>query len=306
MPTSFSALKKNRSKELDKLNDQLQKMNSGGQKGDDDYWKLEVDKAGNGFAILRFLPAPQGEDEPFIRMWDHGFQGPGGWYIENSLTTLQQDDPVTEHNSKLWNSGVESDKKIARERKRRLAFHANVYVVKDTANPDNEGKVFKYKFGKRIFDKLNDLMNPQFEDEERVNPFDFWEGADFKLKARMVEGYRNYDKSEFSESGPITLPDGTPMTDEQMEEIWNQQFSLKDIIAPDKFKTYEELQKKFFKVIGAEGSQPSDTAEDNDVIDYTPNFKEKAADEGQTQESDLNLDDEDDELAFFSNLSNKD
>jgi len=255
MPSSFSALKQARSKEFDKLNSQLQSMNSSGPKGDEDYWKLEVDKAGNGYAVLRFLPAPPGEDTPFVRIWDHGFQGPGGWYIENSLTTIGppgedtpfvriwdhgfqgpggwyiekslttigQDDPVSEYNSKLWNSGVESDKDIARKQKRRLGFHANVYVVKDPANPQNEGKVFKYKFGKKIFDKLNDIMNPQFEDEEAINPFDFWEGADFKLKARNVEGYRNYDKSEFSSPGRITKTDGSEMTDEEMESIWNSQ-----------------------------------------------------------------------------------
>ena len=164
MPTSFAALKQARSKEFDKLNSQLQNMNSTAPSGDDEYWKLEVDKAGNGYAVIRFLPAPQGEDMPFVRVWDHGFQGPGGWYIENSLTTIGQDDPVSEHNSKLWNSGIESDKDIARKQKRRLGFHANIYVVKDPSNPQNEGKLFKYKFAKKIFDKLNDMMNPQFED----------------------------------------------------------------------------------------------------------------------------------------------
>jgi hypothetical protein len=308
MSTSFAALKQARSKEFDKLNSQLQSMNSNAPSGDDEYWKLEVDKAGNGYAVLRFLPAPQGEDMPFIRLWDHGFQGPGGWYIENSLTTIGQDDPVSEHNSKLWNSGIESDKDIARKQKRRLGFHANVYVVKDPANPQNEGKVFKYKFGKKIFDKLNDMMNPQFEDEDAVNPFDFWEGANFKLKARNVEGYRNYDKSEFDTPGVLTKPDGTPMNDEELEAIWSKQYSLQEIIDPKNFKSYEELKTKLYKVLGLDGGAhaPTTTAEDDDAsgMDFTPKFKEsapRAMDE--TPSPSAMADDDDDDLSFFKNLA---
>ena len=308
MPTSFAALKQARSKEFDKLNSQLQNMNSTAPSGDDEYWKLEVDKAGNGYAVIRFLPAPQGEDMPFVRVWDHGFQGPGGWYIENSLTTIGQDDPVSEHNSKLWNSGIESDKDIARKQKRRLGFHANIYVVKDPSNPQNEGKVFKYKFGKKIFDKLNDMMNPQFEDEEAINPFDFWEGADFKLKARNVEGYRNYDKSEFAATSVVTKPDGSPMGDEELESIWNKQHSLQEIVDPKNFKSYEELKTKLYKVLGLDGgaAAPTTTAEDDDVaeMDFTPKFREtapQAIEEAPSQASFAN--DDDDDLAFFKNLA---
>lgn len=308
MPSSFSALKQARSKEFDKLNSQLQSMNSSGPSGDDDYWKLEVDKAGNGYAVLRFLPAPQGEDMPFVRMWDHGFQGPGGWYIENSLTTIGQDDPVSEYNGKLWNSGVESDKDVARKQKRRLGFHANVYVVKDPANPQNEGKVFKYKFGKKIFDKLNDMMNPQFEDEEAVNPFDFWEGADFKLKARNVEGYRNYDKSEFASPGLISKPDGSEMSDEEMESIWNSQHSLQEIVDPKNFKSYDELKAKLYKVLALDGGShaPTHTAEDDEPeMDFTPKFKESAPSPMDEAPSPglSSTDDDDDDLSFFKGLT---
>ena len=310
MTTSFAALKQARSKEFDKLNSQLQNMASNAPSADDEYWKLEVDKAGNGYAVIRFLPASQGEDMPFVRMWDHGFQGPGGWYIENSLTTIGQDDPVSEYNSQLWNSGIESNKDVVRKQKRRLGFHANIYVVKDTANPQNEGKVFKYKFGKKIFDKLNDLMNPQFEDEEAINPFDFWSGADFKLKARNVEGYRNYDKSEFAEPGVLTKPDGTPMTDEELETIWNKQYSLKEIIDPKNFKSYEELKAKMYKVLGLDGGShaPTTTAEDDDVsgMDFTPKFKEsspRAMDETPSPSTSAVADDDDDDLSFFKNLA---
>jgi len=301
MPSSFSALKKSRSAGFNKLNDQLQKLNTSKPSGDDRYWKLNVDKADNGYAVIRFLPAPEGEDMPFARMWDHGFQGPGGWYIENSLTTIGQDDPVSEHNSKLWNSGVDEDKEIARKQKRRLNFHANIYVVKDPANPDNEGKVFLYKFGKKIYDKLNDLMNPQFEDEDAVNPFDFWEGADFKLKARNVEGWRNYDKSEFSASAPITAPDGSEMTDEKMEELWKSQHSIQEIVDPKNFKSYNELKAKLYKVLALDGGNlaPTGTAEDDDQkMEYTPKFKEKSIDEGKSTSS--STDDEDDDMSFKS------
>jgi len=306
MPSSFSALKKSRSAGFNKLNDQLQKLNTSKPSGDDRYWKLNVDKADNGYAVIRFLPAPEGEDMPFARMWDHGFQGPGGWYIENSLTTIGQDDPVSEHNSKLWNSGVDEDKEIARKQKRRLNFHANIYVVKDPANPDNEGKVFLYKFGKKIYDKLNDLMNPQFEDEDAVNPFDFWEGADFKLKARNVEGWRNYDKSEFSASAPITAPDGSEMTDEKMEELWKSQHSIQEIVDPKNFKSYNELKAKLYKVLALDGGNlaPTGTAEDDDQkMEYTPKFKEKSIDEGKSTSSST---DEEDDLSFFKSLADED
>lgn len=308
MTTSFSALKQARSKQFEKLNSQLKSMNSNASSNEDEYWKLDVDKAGNGYAVFRFLPAPQGEDMPFVRVWDHGFQGPGGWYIENSLTTIDQDDPVSEYNSKLWNSGIESDKDIARKQKRRLGFHANIYVIKDPANPQNEGKVFKYKFGKKIFDKLNDLMNPQFEDEQAINPFDFWEGADFKLKARNVEGYRNYDKSEFAEPAPMTGPDGKPLSDEKLEEIWNQQYSLKEIVDPKNFKSYDELKAKLYKVLALDGGThaPTRTAEDDDgmEMDYTPRFKERSAPKmDETPSPSFEDDEDDDTLSFFKNLA---
>lgn len=305
MNTSFAAMKKARSNSFDKLNSQLQKLSTPNNNQNDDYWKLEVDKAGNGYAVIRFLPAPQGEDMPFVRMWDHGFQGPGGWYIENSLTTLGQEDPVSEYNSRLWNEdGSNSAKEQVRKQKRRLSFHANIYVVKDSANPQNEGKVFLYKFGKKIFDMLNDVMNPQFEDESPINPFDFWEGADFKLKARNVEGYRNYDKSEFASQTPLSNPDGEKLSDEEMEAVWNSQKSLQEIIDPKNFKSYDELKAKMFKVLALDGGihAPTNTAEDDDVgMDFTPKFQERSAPVMETAPSPSN--DDDDTLAFFKGLA---
>lgn len=311
MSSTFSALKKSRSGEFDKLNEKLQKMNSSGPRGDDRYWKLDVDKAGNGYAIIRFLPAPAGEDMPFQRLWDHGFQGPGGWYIENSLTTIGQDDPVSEYNSKLWNTGTEENKDIVRKQKRRLNYHANIYVVKDSANPSNEGKVFLYKFGKKIFDKLNDAMNPEYEDETAINPFDFWSGADFKLKARNVEGWRNYDKSEFSEPAPITKPDGTEMTDEEKEEVWNQEYSIQEIVDPKNFKSYDELKAKLYKVLGLDGGDPAPTktAEDDEgEMSFTPTFKEQSAPkmDETSSSSDEGDADEDDDISFFKALAEED
>jgi len=311
MNTSFAAMKKARSNSFDKLNSQLQSMTSpSGGNANDDYWKLEVDKAGNGYAVIRFLPAPQGEEMPFVRMWDHGFQGPGGWYIENSLTTLGQEDPVSEYNSRLWNEdGSNAAKEQVRKQKRRLSFHANIYVVKDSANPQNEGKVFLYKFGKKIFDMLNDVMNPQFEDESPINPFDFWEGADFKLKARNVEGYRNYDKSEFASPTPLSNPDGERLSDEEMEAVWSKQKSLQEIIEPKSFKSYDELKAKMFKDLALDGGihAPTTTAEDDDLgMDFTPKFQERPAPTMETAPSPSPMaasDDDDDTLAFFKGLA---
>lgn len=265
MTIDFSELRNKRGTSLDTLNSAMNKMsNTNNYSSDDDqYWKPEVDKVGNGYAVIRFLPAPAGEDVPFVRIWDHGFQGPGGWYIEKSLTTLGQDDPVSEYNSKLWNSGVEKNKEIARKQKRRLKYISNIYVVKDPANPQNEGKVFLYSFGKKIFEKINDAMNPRFPDEQPINPFDFWEGANFKIKIRKVEGWSNYDTSEFAD--PSQLAD-----DSQLESIWKQQHSLKEIIDPKNFKSYDELKSKLNKVLGVNVPSVQEQNVDSEYSAMTP------------------------------------
>lgn len=308
----FSQLKKQSGKSsLEKLAQDLSKLSTNQErKSDDRFWSPTVDKAGNGYAVIRFLPAPVDEDMPFIRIWDHGFQGPGGWYIENSLTTIGKNDPVSEYNSKLWNSGLESDKDIARKQKRRLHFISNIYVVNDPGNPDNEGKVFLFKYGKKIFDKLNELMNPQFQDEEAVNPFDFWSGANFKLKIRQVEGYRNYDKSEFAKAAPL-LDD-----DKALEKLWKQEHSLKEFLAPSNFKTYEELSAKLAKVLGTDGSPASARAnarakaEDDDAPswDSAPWSEELEAPKQRSAPAPKQAaaDDDDDEgLKFFESLANR-
>jgi hypothetical protein len=300
----FASLKKNRSKSLDRLNEQLSKIaqKSYADPNEEKFWKPTRDKAGNGFAIIRFLPAPAGEDMPFIRMWDHGFQGPTGlWYIENSLTTLGKDDPVSEHNSKLWNSGVEADKEQARKQKRRLHYIANVYVVKDSGNPDNDGKVFLYKFGKKIFDKLNDLMNPQFEDETPTNPFDLWEGADFRLKIRMFEGYPNYDRSEWDSPRPLFDDD------DKLEEIWKQEHSLQELLDPKHFRSYDELKAKFYRVMGLtdDSIDASRTAEDDVDSELDMSSLMKSAEAPSRKEASAPLDtvdDDDEDLAMFRDL----
>ena len=243
---SFADMKKQRKNNLSSLIKESEKISNPNTFGDvdDRYWKPELDKSGNGYAIIRFLPAPDGEDLPWARMWNHGFQGPGGWYIENSLTTLGKKDPVSEYNSKLWNSGIEANKEIARKQKRRLTYTSNVYIVKDPSHPENEGQVRLYRYGKKIFDKINDLMNPEFEDETPVNPFDLWEGANFKMKIRKIEGYSNYDKSEFD--NPTALMED----DDKLEEIWKTEHSLKEIVGDDKFKTFDELKEKLDRVLG--------------------------------------------------------
>jgi hypothetical protein len=301
---SFASLKKSRSDSLNRLVQESQKLQSGGEQqrsgADDRIWKPEVDKSGNGFAVIRFLPEPNGEDLPFVRMFDHGFQGPGGWYIENSLTTLGQKDPVGEFNSQLWNNGTDAGKEQARKQKRRLKYFSNIYVVKDPANPANEGKVFLFQYGKKIWDKLNEAMNPEFEDETPMNPFDFWEGADFKLKIRNVEGYRNYDKSEFDSASPLLAGD-----DDELETVYNSMYSLQEFVDPKNFKSYDELKAKLDRVLGLGGAAPVTKAEDYEpapVAAAAP-MKEAPAPKAEVNNS---FDDDDDSLSFFEKLAEED
>ena len=297
---SFADLKRQSANSFDKLNQALSKLNTSTQSNssdDDRFWKPNVDKAGNGYAVIRFLPAPDGEDLPFIRIWDHGFQGPGGWYIENSLTTIGEKDPVGEYNSKLWNSGNDKDKEQARKQKRRLTYISNIYVVSDPANPENEGKVFLYKYGKKIFDKINDLMNPQFPDDAPINPFDLWNGANFKLKIRQVEGYRNYDKSEFDTQRPLA-------DDDQLESIYKSEHKLQPFLDRSNFKSFAELEAKLNRVLGLTGTATTAAARattDDDLPWHTeasaPQLKEAAAPSiASSSDDDEDLDD------FFKKL----
>lgn len=305
---SFTNLKSKRSSAISKLVAAAEKVGGGEQKsyGDDRFWKPTVDKAGNGYAVVRFLPAPEGEELPWVRYWDHGFKGPTGlWYIENSLTSIGQVDPVSEMNSVLWNSGREEDKVVARDRKRRLHYVTNVYVVSDPSNPDNEGKVMLFKFGKKIFDKIMDVMQPEFQDEDPLNPFDFWEGADFKLKIRNVESYRNYDKSEFAKQSALLGGD-----DAQLEEVYGKLHSLKDFIDPKNYKSYDELKAKLTRVLGETGV-PMTTAEAVSLgeDDDAPTFKAVEAKRPNAvkevaAEDDLSSDSEDDDtLSYFAKLA---
>jgi hypothetical protein len=297
----FSKLKSmSGKKSLEQLTSELSKVNGnqGEKKGDDRFWNPTVDKAGNGYAVIRFLPAPQNEDVPFIRMFDHGFQGPtGSWYIENSLTTLGKQDPVSEYNSQLWNSGIESDKEIARKQKRRLHFISNVYVVTDSGNPENEGKVFLFKYGKKIFDKLNEAMHPQFADDVKINPFDLWDGANFKLKIRHVEGYRNYDKSEFDKPGPLFADDA-----DLAKNITNIH-SLQELVDIKHFKSYADLKAKLEKALGSAASAPSAAAhhEEEEVFQ----IPQKSAPMKEAPKATAPWDEEDDDLSFFKKLASE-
>ena len=248
---SFSSLKKQSSlgSLTSKLVKEIEKTSTTRGGADERLWKPELDKSGNGYAVIRFLPAPDGEDLPWAKVYSHAFQGPGGWYIENSLTTIGGKDPVSEYNRDLWNSGNEGDKDVVRRQKRKLSYYANIYVVKDPVNPHNEGGVFLFKFGKKIFDKLTAAMQPEFEDETPINPFDFWQGANFKLKIRKVDGYWNYDKSEFDAPAPL-LDD-----DDALEALWKKQFSLADFTAQSNFKSYEDLERRLKSVLGQKQAQ---------------------------------------------------
>ena len=286
--SDFSALKRNRNA-FDSLKKAMETPSStaeAGSKDDTRFWQPEVDKAGNGMAIIRFLPAPaaDGDDAlPWVRVFNHGFQGPGGWYIENSLTTLNQKDPVSEYNSILWNSGIEANKEIARKQKRRLTYISNILVVSDPKNPENEGQIRLYKFGKKIFDKISEAMNPEFADETPLYPFDFWEGANFKIKIRQVEGYRNYDKSEFDS---ITPDDGD---DEKLEAIWKKEYSLKEFLEPKQFKSYDTLKAKLDKVLGLDGVAPVKTKAEDTILN--------------TAKSAPSLNENDEELDYFRSLA---
>ena len=283
-----------------KLVKEVEKQNGGGQGGADErLWKPVMDKSGNGYAVIRFLPAPDGEDLPWAKMFSHAFQGNGGWYIENSLTTIGQKDPLGELNRELWNSGNDSDKDTVRKQKRKLSFYANIYVVKDPANPQNEGGVFLYKFGKKIFDKIMEAMQPEFEDEEAIDPFDFWQGANFKLKAKNVAGYRNYDSSEFAAPSPL-LDD-----DDAMESLWKKQFSLAELVAADQFKSYEDLKKRLGYVLG--NAAPRQDVEVEDEVEIIQRERAEqvvtAATASTTAPVTAAADAEDDTLSYFARLA---
>ena len=294
---SLAAMKKQNS--LDSLLGAAQKESAPLEKKsyvDERLWKPTMDKTGNGYAVIRFLPAVEGEDMPWAKVWNHAFQGPTGqWYIENSLTTLGQNDPVSEMNSAYWNSGVESDKEIARKQKRKLQYFANILVIKDSANPQNEGKVMLYRFGKKIFDKCMEAMQPAFEDENPVNPFDFWEGADFKLKIRKVDGYWNYDKSEFDAPSPIFK------NDDEIEAVWKKQYPLAEFSAESNFKSYDELKKRLDTVLAGTTTVGNVTTlmEDEPIVSTpTVDTKEEPAPTPTVTE-----DDEDDTMSYFEKLA---
>ena len=248
--SNFANLKKQSSlgSLTEKLVKQVEKMSTTSNGADERLWKPEMDKTGVGSATIRFLPAPDGEEVPWVKMYSHAFQGNGGWFIENSLTTVGQKDPVSEYNRGLWNSGNEKDKETVRKQKRKLSYYSNIYVVKDPANPANEGKVFLFKYGKKIFDKILNAMQPEFDDEDPINPFDFWQGANFKIKIVKKDGYWNYDKSEFDRVAPL-LND-----DDALEALWKKEYSLSAVTAPDQFKTYEELERRMNMVLGLGGT----------------------------------------------------
>ena len=296
---SLDALKKQNS--LDKLLGAAESENKPQEKKsyvDERLWKPEVDKSGNGYAVIRFLPAPKGEELPWAKVWNHAFQGPTGqWYIENSLTTIGQNDPVSELNTAYWNSGVESDKEIARKQKRKLQYFANIYVVSDPKHPENEGKVFLYRFGKKIFDKCMEAMQPAFEDETPLNPFDFWEGANFKLKIRKVDGYWNYDKSEFA--APSALLDD----DDALEEVWGKQYSLEEFTAPTNFKSYDELKTRLDTVLAGTVSVGNVTnVMEDEPVETTVTVDTK---ESPAPTVDVSDDEEDDSIDYFQKLADE-
>ena len=302
---SFADLKKQSSlgSLTQKLVKEVEKMNTTGGGADERLWKPELDKTGNGYAVIRFLPSPDGEDVPWAKLYSHAFQGPGGWYIENSLTTTGGKDPVSDYNRELWNSGNEADKDTVRKQKRKLSYYSNIYVVKDQVNPQNEGKVFLFKYGKKIFDKVMEAMQPEFEDETPINPFDFWQGANFKLKIVKKDGYWNYDKSEFDAPSPL-LED-----DDALEALWKKQYSLTAVTAADQFKTYDVLEKRLKYVLGQ--GRPAPRRLDEELEDesegrgsFKPDFKTRKAEEAVAAAPVASSSaDEDDAYKYFQALA---
>ena len=286
---SFADLKK-KSGSFEKLQTELEKVNNPVTSfADDRFWKPELDKSGNGYAIVRFLPQPGGEDLPWCKIWSHAFNGPGGWYIENSLTTLQKKDPVSEYNTELWNSGVEANKEIARKQKRILKYYSNILVVNDPKHPEYEGKVFLYRYGKKIFDKLSEIMTPAFDDETPMNPFDFWKGANFKLKIRKVDGYWNYDKSEFEAASE--LYDGE---DTKLEELYSNLHGLKQFLEADNFKSYDDLKTKLNRVLTG-----------SSVVGTVETFSSPKPKQAET-EIKVEEEDKDETLSYFAKLADED
>ncbi len=305
---SFAQMKKNAQTGIDKLQKEMEKQ--GGKEGyqkDERLWSLERDKSGNGMAVIRFLPAPEGEDFPMVRVFSHGFQGKGGWFIENCPTTHGRKCPVCEANNELWNSGIEDNKKIARDHKRKLSYISNILVVSDPSNRENEGKVFLYKYGKKIFDKLQDAMNPSDADEAKINPFDFWQGANFKLKAHLESGYVSYDKSGFST--PTQLFEGE---DAKLESLWKKEHSLKEFVADDQFKSYEELSTRFAQVMKT-SSAASVKAEDAEPEDFRSRMESKSSKTVEKPSSKPNAtkakveeESEEDAMSYFRKLAEDD
>ena len=303
---SFASLKKaaNKGSTLSKLTQEIEKLNQPQTTGADErLWKPELDKSGNGYAVIRFLPAPDGEDMPWAKIRSHSFKGPGGqWYIENSLTTLGKDDPVGNLNRELWNSGREQDKATARVQKRKLSYYSNVYVVSDPAHPENEGRVFLYKFGKKIFDKLVEAMQPAFADETPLDPFNLWKGADFKVKIRKVDGYWNYDKSEFA--APATLGG---FDDAQLEDIWKKGYSLAEFEDPKNFKSFDDLKKRLDLVLGKTSVRPAPTPVDESQEEVVPaNWGKEVSDFREKAVASAPVSGEEDTLSYFASLAEED
>lgn len=311
MARSFADLKAQRKSHLETLTKKMKDAGGKFQSEDDRFWKPTVDAAGNGFAIIRFLPACPDEDngDDFVQVWSHGFKGPGGWYIENSLTTIGKPDPVGEYNSELWNSTTDDEspaRKQAREQKRKLTYISNVLVIDDPDHPENNGKVFLYRYGKKIMDKIDEKMNPAHKGEEAINVFDMWEGANFRIKVRRVKNFPNYDNSQFDSQSAIAD------SDKKIETIWKTTYPLKPFVAPDQFKSYDELKRKLEQVLGlhrmAGMTQRAETMNEEEAP--APRQRTKAAPIVDSDEVPWNDDetssgeeDEDSDISFFKKLA---
>jgi hypothetical protein len=292
---SFADLKRKSQTNFEFLQKELEKSSTEGGGADERLWKPELDASGNGYAVIRFLPAPEGETVPWAKVYSHAFQGPGGWFIENCLTTKGDKCPVCVHNNGLWNSGHESDKEVARKQKRKLSYYSNIYVVKDSKHPEAEGKVFLYRYGKKIFDKIMAAMQPEFQDETPMNPFDMWEGSNFKLKIKTVAGYWNYDSSEFDR------PSALSADDDELEQVWKQAYSLEAYTADSEFKSYDELDTRLNAVLNS--TAPRAAVREQEEEEFEPVASSSSSSFRESMQSST---DDDDALSYFARLAEED
>ena len=304
----FNKMKVNSKKSLSTLTDKLEKMDTKSSYVDDRFWKPTRDKSGNSYSIIRFLPPAPEDSLNFAKIYNHAFDVNGKWFIDNCPTSIGKVCPVCESNSELWNSGLETNKSIARNRKRKLSYIVNIFVISDKQEPENEGKVFLYKIGPQIFEKISNAIKPKFEDDEKFNPFDLWTGANFKLKIKktIVDGksMSTYEDSVFETPAPLFDNDAV------LEEIWNKEYKLEEFVSEPNFKEYDELKKRFDFVVGSFATTPKvktvTPKETDDDLPFDVSDDDSADILNSSNETNDTEFDDSDDMSYFAALADED